>query len=108
MPSLENFQQMQSALQYKESQVSAAQTTTQKLQEGNNLKIDFTGLTELAQRKMELQKMSSLDSKIAEEAVQLKEGMQKMKEELKSFLSIDTVKMDYETTKQVTKSSIPH
>jgi hypothetical protein len=34
MPSLDNFQQMQDALQYKETQLTAAQSTTQKLQEG--------------------------------------------------------------------------
>jgi hypothetical protein len=56
---------------------------------------------ELNLRKSELQKLSTLDAKIYEESQQIKESMQKMKDELKSFLSIDTVKMDYDQTKQV-------
>eukprot|EP00002_Diphylleia_rotans_P016209 TRINITY_DN3150_c0_g4_i1.p1 TRINITY_DN3150_c0_g4~~TRINITY_DN3150_c0_g4_i1.p1 ORF type:complete len:619 (+),score=180.69 TRINITY_DN3150_c0_g4_i1:117-1973(+) len=88
MPTVDRFKEMQADLDYKTKQMENSQNTYMRLQE------------EHVARASELEKIKSLDSKIAMELQTLAERMETMKKELEVFSNKEQLKANAESTKE--------
>lgn len=88
MPSNAKLDDIKSELEFKEEKVANSATTLKRL------------TTDLAQKKEQLAKINTLDSKIAGEVVTLKNKMEQMKREMSTFKNVDELKVQHEDDKQ--------
>lgn len=89
----EKFSEMRSDLDFKQHQMDASVSTSSRL-EG-----------ELARRKLELEKINTLDEKISTELTQLNEKMEKMASELETYRDLSALKAQSEQKeKELVKS----
>ncbi|EAY06864.1 hypothetical protein TVAG_340420 [Trichomonas vaginalis G3] len=88
LPTLENYQQLQQDLSYKEQQTKAAQATATQLQ------------LEVEQRRRELEDLQNVDQKIKQEEESLQKQMDSMTREMPSFNNVDAIREEGEIRKK--------
>merc|ERR1719181_2174022 len=96
MMSKSKLDEMQSDLDFKQSQMDHSVSTSERLQR------------ELQQRKLEFEKIESLDEKISVELAQLEEKKGSMEKELVIFEDIPTLKTDSERAKEEAQMKHQH
>jgi intraflagellar transport protein 74 len=89
LPSVDNFQNMQSDLRYKERQMEDARVTMEKLQ------------AEVQQRRREFDDLKNVDKTIQDEIVHLKQKMVEMEAEMPRFADVDSVREEGEIKKKM-------
>lgn len=88
LPTLENYQQLQQDLSYKEQQTKAAQATATQLQ------------LEVEQRRREFEDLQNVDQKIQQEEELLQKQIDNMIREMPNFMDVDSIREEGELKKK--------